>query len=128
MCEKFAKICGRGSPERVLFSERRSNRRKACANQVLCICVFFFLVGFFAVRFCLFFEKLGFVNGINMGFNLLFFSSGFRDGKSRQFAFIGFRTEHEAEEAIKYFNKSYLDTCRITCEVCVCFILSVCFI
>ncbi|XP_073154401.1 uncharacterized protein [Henckelia pumila] len=40
-----------------------------------------------------------------------------RDGKSRQFGFIGFRTEHEAEEAIKYFNKSFLDTCRITCEV-----------
>ncbi|XP_044491836.1 multiple RNA-binding domain-containing protein 1 isoform X3 [Mangifera indica] len=40
-----------------------------------------------------------------------------KDGKSRQFAFIGFRTEQEAEEAIKYFNKSYLDTCRITCEI-----------
>lgn len=35
------------------------------------------------------------------------------DGKSRQFAFVGFRTEREAEDAIKYFNKSYLDTCRI---------------
>lgn len=41
----------------------------------------------------------------------------FRDGKSRQFAFIGFRTEHEAEDAIKYFNKSYIDTFRVTCEV-----------
>lgn len=41
-----------------------------------------------------------------------------RDGKSRQFAFIGFRTEEEAQEAIKYFNKSYIDTCRIACEVC----------
>ncbi|KAH7575192.1 hypothetical protein JRO89_XS02G0060600 [Xanthoceras sorbifolium] len=40
-----------------------------------------------------------------------------KDGKSRQFAFIGFRTEQEAEEAIKYFNKSFLDTCRITCEI-----------
>ncbi|CAK7335869.1 unnamed protein product [Dovyalis caffra] len=39
------------------------------------------------------------------------------DGKSRQFAFVGFRTEREAEEAIKYFNKSYLDTCRIVCEI-----------
>ncbi|XP_077244389.1 nucleotide/nucleic acid binding protein [Tasmannia lanceolata] len=39
------------------------------------------------------------------------------DGKSRQFAFIGFRTEEEADEAIKFFNNSYLDTCRITCEV-----------
>ncbi|KAG8385072.1 hypothetical protein BUALT_Bualt03G0003500 [Buddleja alternifolia] len=41
-----------------------------------------------------------------------------KDGKSRRFGFVGFRTEHEAEEAIKYFNKSFMDTCRITCEVC----------
>ncbi|XP_061352863.1 multiple RNA-binding domain-containing protein 1-like [Gastrolobium bilobum] len=40
-----------------------------------------------------------------------------KDGKSRQFAFIGFRTKHEAQEAIEYFNRSYLDTSRITCEV-----------
>ncbi|CAO2832043.1 unnamed protein product [Amaranthus hypochondriacus] len=40
-----------------------------------------------------------------------------REGKSRQFAFIGYRTEKEAEEAIKYFNKSFLDTSRITCEL-----------
>lgn len=40
-----------------------------------------------------------------------------KDGKSRQFGFVGFRTELEAEEALKYFNKSYLDTCRIICEI-----------
>ncbi|XP_052209349.1 uncharacterized protein LOC127812867 [Diospyros lotus] len=40
-----------------------------------------------------------------------------KDGKSRQFGFVGFRTEQEAEEALKYFNKSYMDTCRITCEI-----------
>ena len=45
------------------------------------------------------------------------FACYLRDGKSRQFAFIGFRTEHEAQEAIQYFHRSYLDTCRITCEV-----------
>lgn len=39
------------------------------------------------------------------------------DGKSRQFGFIGYRTVEEAEDAIKYFNNSYLDTCRITCEI-----------
>ncbi|KAI6679849.1 hypothetical protein NL676_033730 [Syzygium grande] len=39
------------------------------------------------------------------------------DGKSRQFAFIGFRTEEEAQEAIRYFNKSYIDTFRIICEI-----------
>ncbi|XP_059625084.1 uncharacterized protein LOC132268271 isoform X2 [Cornus florida] len=40
-----------------------------------------------------------------------------KDGKSRQFGFIGYRTEHEAEEALKYFNNSYFDTFRITCEI-----------
>ncbi|CAD6263585.1 unnamed protein product [Miscanthus lutarioriparius] len=40
-----------------------------------------------------------------------------RDGKSRQFAFIGYRTNEEAEEALKYFNNTYIDTCKITCEV-----------
>ncbi|KAG8371484.1 hypothetical protein BUALT_Bualt13G0092500 [Buddleja alternifolia] len=40
-----------------------------------------------------------------------------RDGKNRQFGFVGFRTEHEAEEAINYFNNSLFDTCRITCEI-----------
>ncbi|KAJ4969389.1 hypothetical protein NE237_016090 [Protea cynaroides] len=40
-----------------------------------------------------------------------------KDHKSRQFAFIGFRTEREAEEALKFFNNSYLDNSRITCEL-----------
>eukprot|EP01018_Ginkgo_biloba_P026341 Gb_17564 [translate_table: standard] len=39
------------------------------------------------------------------------------DGRSRQFAFIGYRTEEEARAAVKYFQKSFLDTYRITCEV-----------
>lgn len=33
-------------------------------------------------------------------------------------AFIGFRSEQDAQEAIKYFNNSYLDTFRISVEVC----------
>lgn len=40
-----------------------------------------------------------------------------KDGKSRQFGFVGFRTEEEAEAARKFFNKSFLDTCRIACEI-----------
>ncbi|XP_071920921.1 uncharacterized protein [Coffea arabica] len=40
-----------------------------------------------------------------------------KDGKSRQFGFLGFRTEQEAEEAIKFFHRSFMDTCRITCEI-----------
>ncbi|KOM48509.1 hypothetical protein LR48_Vigan07g221300 [Vigna angularis] len=40
-----------------------------------------------------------------------------KDGKSRQFAFIGYRTENEAHEAIRYFNNSFLRTSKISCEV-----------
>jgi multiple RNA-binding domain-containing protein 1 len=40
-----------------------------------------------------------------------------KDGKSRQFGFVGFRSEGEAEEALKFFNDSYMDTCKITCEI-----------
>ncbi|KAK2983307.1 hypothetical protein RJ640_011630 [Escallonia rubra] len=39
------------------------------------------------------------------------------DGKSRQFGFVGFRSEIEAEEALRFFNNSFLDTSKITCEV-----------
>ncbi|EOA16005.1 hypothetical protein CARUB_v10004134mg [Capsella rubella] len=39
------------------------------------------------------------------------------DGKTRQFAFIGFRSAEEAQEAIKYFNKSFLDTSQIFVEI-----------
>ncbi|KAG2390659.1 Polyadenylate-binding protein [Vigna angularis] len=39
-----------------------------------------------------------------------------KDGKSRQFAFTGYRTEKEAHEAIRYFNNSFLRTSKITCE------------
>ncbi|KAJ6843516.1 multiple RNA-binding domain-containing protein 1 [Iris pallida] len=40
-----------------------------------------------------------------------------KDGKSRQFAFVGFRTEQEAEEALKFFNNAYMDTSKIVCEL-----------
>uniref|UniRef100_A0A7N0VBX2 RRM domain-containing protein n=1 Tax=Kalanchoe fedtschenkoi TaxID=63787 RepID=A0A7N0VBX2_KALFE len=51
---------------------------------------------------------------------MLCFGFGFcfnRDGKSRQFAFIGYRTDLEAQEALKYFDKSFLDASRIVCEI-----------
>ncbi|RZB94023.1 Multiple RNA-binding domain-containing protein 1 [Glycine soja] len=40
------------------------------------------------------------------------------NGKSRQFAFIGFCEDHQAQEAIRYFNKNYLGASKITCEAC----------
>ncbi|KAG9154878.1 hypothetical protein Leryth_026110 [Lithospermum erythrorhizon] len=39
------------------------------------------------------------------------------EGKSRQFGFVGFRSEEEAHDAINFFNNSYFDSCRITCEI-----------
>ncbi|XP_036318086.1 probable RNA-binding protein 19 [Rhagoletis pomonella] len=40
------------------------------------------------------------------------------DGKFRQFCFIGYRTEEEAHEAIKYFNNTCIQTSRIRVEAC----------
>ena len=40
-----------------------------------------------------------------------------RTGRSRKFAFIGYRNHEEAKTAIKYFDKSFIDTSRITAEI-----------
>ncbi|XP_048467352.1 probable RNA-binding protein 19 isoform X1 [Rhincodon typus] len=41
-----------------------------------------------------------------------------KDGKFRKFGFVGFKTEEEAQAALKHFNKSYVDTSRIVVEFC----------
>ena len=40
-----------------------------------------------------------------------------RDGKSRCFGFVGFRSPVEAEAALRYFSKSFFDTMRLDIEV-----------
>lgn len=37
-----------------------------------------------------------------------------KDGKFRKFGFIGFKTEEDADKALKHFNKSFVDTSRVT--------------
>ena len=39
------------------------------------------------------------------------------DGKSRQMAFIGYKTVAQAQTALAMLHKSYLDTSRLTVEV-----------
>ena len=39
------------------------------------------------------------------------------DGKSRNFGFIGFRTEKDAQKCLKHFDSTYIDTSQITCEI-----------
>lgn len=39
------------------------------------------------------------------------------EGKSRQFAFVGFRSEAQAADAQKYFHNTFLDSARLTVEV-----------
>ncbi|XP_069817518.1 probable RNA-binding protein 19 [Dendropsophus ebraccatus] len=41
-----------------------------------------------------------------------------KDGKFRKFGFIGFSAEDEAEAALSHFNKSFIDTSRISVELC----------
>jgi multiple RNA-binding domain-containing protein 1 len=38
------------------------------------------------------------------------------NGESRRFAFIGFKTEEQTQTCIKYFNNTYLFTCKIQVE------------
>ncbi|KAH3669069.1 hypothetical protein OGAPHI_001665 [Ogataea philodendri] len=39
-----------------------------------------------------------------------------RNGESRRFAFIGYRSLEDAETAVKYFNNSFIDTARISVQ------------
>ena len=39
------------------------------------------------------------------------------NGQSRNFCFVGFKTEQSAKEAIKYFNQTYLKTMKISVEI-----------
>ncbi|KAH7293538.1 hypothetical protein KP509_28G030000 [Ceratopteris richardii] len=39
------------------------------------------------------------------------------DGRSRQFGFVGYRSEEEASAAVNYFNRTFIDTSRLTCEI-----------
>lgn len=41
-----------------------------------------------------------------------------KDGKFRQFAFIGYKTEEQAKLAQSYFNEIFIDTCKISVEQC----------
>lgn len=36
-----------------------------------------------------------------------------RNGESRQFAFIGYKSSEDADKAVAFFNRSYIDTARI---------------
>lgn len=38
-------------------------------------------------------------------------------GESRQFGFVGFRTEKQAKEALKFFNNAYLDTRKLEVSI-----------
>uniref|UniRef100_A0A8B9EFV1 RNA binding motif protein 19 n=1 Tax=Anser cygnoides TaxID=8845 RepID=A0A8B9EFV1_ANSCY len=41
-----------------------------------------------------------------------------KDGKFRKFGFIGYKSEEEAQVALNHFNRSFIDTSRVTVELC----------
>ncbi|XP_017602024.1 PREDICTED: probable RNA-binding protein 19 [Corvus brachyrhynchos] len=41
-----------------------------------------------------------------------------KDGRFRKFGFIGYKSEDEAQAALNHFNKSFVDTSRVTVELC----------
>ncbi|XP_012282363.1 probable RNA-binding protein 19 isoform X2 [Orussus abietinus] len=40
------------------------------------------------------------------------------EGKFRRFCFVGYKTEHEAQAALEYFDKTCIDTSKISVELC----------
>lgn len=42
----------------------------------------------------------------------------YKDGKFRQFAFIGYENDESAQEAVKFFNDTFVGTSKIRVEVC----------
>ncbi|XP_070690343.1 probable RNA-binding protein 19 isoform X2 [Pempheris klunzingeri] len=44
-----------------------------------------------------------------------------KDGKFRKFGFVGFKSEEDANRALKHFNKSFVDTSRVSVEMCKAF-------
>lgn len=41
-----------------------------------------------------------------------------KDGKFRQFGFVGFKTDEQAKQAIDYFNSTYIDASKLIVELC----------
>lgn len=41
-----------------------------------------------------------------------------KDGKFRNFGFVGFKTEEDAQNAVEYFNNSCIKASRIKVEIC----------
>ncbi|KFP41430.1 putative RNA-binding protein 19, partial [Chlamydotis macqueenii] len=41
-----------------------------------------------------------------------------KDGRFRKFGFIGYKSEEEAQTALNHFNRSFIDTSRVTVELC----------
>ncbi|KAJ3604184.1 hypothetical protein NHX12_028925 [Muraenolepis orangiensis] len=42
-------------------------------------------------------------------------------GKFRKFGFVGYKTEEDAVKALQHFNRSFVDTARVTVELCKAF-------
>jgi multiple RNA-binding domain-containing protein 1 len=40
-----------------------------------------------------------------------------KDGKFRQFGFIGYKTEEDATKAISYFNNTFIDASKIVVSI-----------
>ncbi|XP_061842410.1 probable RNA-binding protein 19 [Nerophis lumbriciformis] len=41
-----------------------------------------------------------------------------KSGKFRKFGFVGFKSEEDANNALKHFNRSFVDTSRVSVEMC----------
>lgn len=71
-------------------------------NVTVCVCC----VQMKEERFRSMFADFGTVTDCSLKFT--------KDGKFRKFGFVGFKAEEDANRALKHFNKSFVDTSRVT--------------
>ena len=41
-----------------------------------------------------------------------------KSGVFRRFAFVGYKTQTEAQRVLKHFNNTFIDTCKIQVDIC----------
>ncbi|RNA26777.1 putative RNA-binding 19 [Brachionus plicatilis] len=61
-------------------------------------------------KFRTYFSKVGEITDAKLKFT--------KDGKFRQFGFVGFKSDDQAKQAIDYFNNTYIDASKLVVELC----------
>lgn len=104
MSRLIVKNLPNGVSSSLMFSKQLAVSALPVCKRVLCLSV-----QMKEERFRSMFAAFGTVTDCSLKFT--------KDGKFRKFGFVGFKSEDDASRALKHFNKSFVDTSRVTVRV-----------